>query len=630
MDDSLTILQGDAMEQLKTLPDESVHCCVTSPPYWGLRNYIDDDAPEKRFELGLEKTPEEYLAKMVAVFHEVKRVLRKDGTLWLNEGDAYASGGRGGGMDGERGEKQRSNEGALLGPKKAPPGLKPKDLCGMPWRLAFALQADGWYLRSDIIWHKPNPMPESVTDRPTKSHEYIFLLSKSANYFYDAEAVKEPAVYDGQPGNGRIFGSVNKSDGVPQDHRRGREWEGQQGGRNKRSVWTVPSFAYSDYGYDFSKADYVDRHGIPRKWSPDCPVHEQDGQLRQVNRATVSCGEQQHDQIDHSERTAHHHVLAQPSSVYPTDNCKTNSHEGNPSCGHQKNKIESKTSGEIDAVEREKSSRKRDIQPKSDPSKMDCSDHTYEHSAISHNIGTCKNSHDDLGVSVDKDDGEPLSRKHRKEPCLPAQDENISPNKSEELSLSFASPLPVSRTAHIESSKTCNKDKCLCTISQVSHFATFPPDLIKPCILAGTSARGCCAKCGAPWERVVEDSENYAAFKDSERKRKNGGMRSSELETAGLTRGSSNKSVTAERKTTGWRPTCQCQRYLPSNAAMLCAPTYAPYDTVPCTVLDPFGGSGTSGMVALELGRKAILIELKPEYIELARRRCEVTIGFNF
>ena len=198
----VTILTGDCREVLKTLPDASVNCCVTSPPYWGLRDYGHAD------QIGQESTPEEYVASLVAVFREVRRALREDGTLWLNLGDSYCS--QGGSHDGrednqpgvgaarawrngsgrvdgvvdERGQRNRNGNTVR--------NLKPKDLVGVPWRVAFALQADGWWLRSDIIWHKPNPMPESVTDRPTKSHEYIFLLTKSDRYYYDAEAIKEP------------------------------------------------------------------------------------------------------------------------------------------------------------------------------------------------------------------------------------------------------------------------------------------------------------------------------------------------------------------------------------------------------------------------------------------------------
>jgi DNA modification methylase len=206
--DPLTILQGDALAILKTLPDDSVHCCVTSPPYWGLRDYGVEG------QIGLEKTPAEYLERMVAVFEEVRRVLKKDGTCWVNMGDGYAGGGNGGGGSfakdySDYGDKNVPFRKGSRGVSKSKriecgsdrwggggnlrvPQLKAKDLVGMPWRLAFVLQDSGWYLRQDIIWSKPNPMPESITDRCTKSHEYIFLLTKSPRYFYDQEAISEP------------------------------------------------------------------------------------------------------------------------------------------------------------------------------------------------------------------------------------------------------------------------------------------------------------------------------------------------------------------------------------------------------------------------------------------------------
>jgi DNA modification methylase len=185
---SARILVGDCLDSLQTLPAASVQCCVTSPPYWGLRDYGQDG------QHGLEETPAAYVANLVRVFAEVRRVLRDDGTVWLNLGDSYAATGKSGG--GAQGQRWKEYGADTEGPKggkwsPAPPGLKAKDLVGIPWRVAFALQADGWYLRSDIIWHKPNPMPESVRDRPTKGHEYVFLLSKRPRYFYDADAVRE-------------------------------------------------------------------------------------------------------------------------------------------------------------------------------------------------------------------------------------------------------------------------------------------------------------------------------------------------------------------------------------------------------------------------------------------------------
>lgn len=227
-----TFYLGDTLEVLKTLPDKKYQCCITSPPYWGLRDY---GVPG---QFGLESTPEEYVSKMVEVFREVRRVLRDDGVLWLNLGDGYAS------------HPQNDKFSDPKAPRRTPfnrcrtSAFKPKDLIGIPWMVAFALRADGWYLRSDIIWEKPNPMPESVTDRPTRCHEYIFLLSKSERYFYDHCAIREPysedswariqrgrsknhKYVDGGPGNQTLARDISKACTYAE-------------GRNKRSVWTVP------------------------------------------------------------------------------------------------------------------------------------------------------------------------------------------------------------------------------------------------------------------------------------------------------------------------------------------------------------------------------------------------------
>tara|TARA_R110001583_G_scaffold191686_1_gene357320 strand:- start:93 stop:947 length:855 start_codon:yes stop_codon:yes gene_type:complete len=199
---NINILQGNCIETLQKLDDESINTCITSPPYWGLRNYNDEEK-----QLGMEDTPEEFVDNLVKVFREVKRVLRDDGTVWLNLGDSYNAGRNGGHAGGSKQNHkkylQRSGANVV--------GLKPKDLVGIPWRVALALQQDGWYLRQDIIWHKPNPMPESVKDRCTKAHEYIFLLSKSTKYYFDNEAIKE---------------DLAKSSNVSNK-------------RNKRSVWTI-------------------------------------------------------------------------------------------------------------------------------------------------------------------------------------------------------------------------------------------------------------------------------------------------------------------------------------------------------------------------------------------------------
>jgi DNA modification methylase len=226
---------GDCRRVLAGLPDCVFQTCVTSPPYWGLRDYGHAD------QLGLEPTPEEYVANLVEVFRQVRRVLRDDGTLWLNLGDTYAAGCMTGrqGVNSTTGRNVGQADGTTLAPRKPPVGLKQKDLCGIPWRVAFALQADGWWLRSDIIWSKPNPMPESVTDRPTKAHEYVFLLAKSERYFFDADAVKEE--FAGAAYQGRQNGAIVNGDRADKGRTIGMTTER----RNVRSVWPITPQPYS-------------------------------------------------------------------------------------------------------------------------------------------------------------------------------------------------------------------------------------------------------------------------------------------------------------------------------------------------------------------------------------------------
>lgn len=218
------------------LAAKSVHTVVTSPPYYGLRDYGVDG------QIGLEVTPDEYIANLVEVFRECKRILRDDGTLWVNIGDSYNGSapnqsGQNGYNDGRENRDKRYSTGGVN-------GLKPKDLIGIPWMLAFALRADGWYLRQDIIWAKPNPMPESVKDRCTKSHEYIFLLSKSSRYYYDSEAVKEESI---EPIRAR---EKNNGESAVDTKMRGYGGNcGNTGTRNKRDVWTVTTKPYKGAHY---------------------------------------------------------------------------------------------------------------------------------------------------------------------------------------------------------------------------------------------------------------------------------------------------------------------------------------------------------------------------------------------
>ena len=240
------ILIGDAYQYLATLTSKSVQCVVTSPPYWGLRDYGADG------QLGLERTPQEYVANMRMIFEQVWRVLKDDGTLWLNLGDSYAGSWGNQSRPGHRG-KQRAitkeqiqnfkpygnlKNATKTGSLERTPGLKGKDLVGTPWRVAFALQEDGWYLRQDIIWHKPNPMPESVRDRCTKSHEYIFLLSKSPKYLFNQESILEPFSTADHKGKTRERG-ITPLTAMKQDRSNSGGFTKNREGRNKRSVWSV-------------------------------------------------------------------------------------------------------------------------------------------------------------------------------------------------------------------------------------------------------------------------------------------------------------------------------------------------------------------------------------------------------
>jgi len=285
---TVQILNGDCRDVLKTLPDQSVHCVVTSPPYFGLRDYGVDG------QMGLEETPDAFVAGMVGVFREVRRVLRDDGTLWLNLGDSYANDTKwGGATSGKHVSALRGDTG--IGRRRTNTGLKAKDLIGIPWRVAFALQADGWYLRQDIIWSKPNPMPESVRDRCTKAHEYIFLLSKSQRYYFDAEAIAEPLAASSvkrlsqpslaqQAGSARVPGKTNgnmkavRAKGNRKTFRgggaytQGRSFDNDatvtndsvgnapnaRDTRKRRSVWTVATRGFKDAHFATFPPDLIE------------------------------------------------------------------------------------------------------------------------------------------------------------------------------------------------------------------------------------------------------------------------------------------------------------------------------------------------------------------------------------
>ena len=482
------ILIGDVLTRLGELSDESVQCVVTSPPYWGLRNY------GVAGQLGLEKTPEEYIAKMVAVFREVRRVLRSDGTCWVNMGDSYAGSGKGGHngynsttLNGSgHGQDQSRDAHKIMSLSKPtrfdkintaeadgrihtsgviPPfGVKPKDLVGIPWMLAFALRADGWWLRQEIIWAKPNPMPEKVTDRCTKSHESIFLLTKSAHYFYDAEAIKEPAAASSMLRWDQDIENQHGSERVP--------------GKTNWPMKAVGAGAFERLG----------REGANSRMRQDrAPSHSDERKVR-------TAGNKTHKTVAEYERSD-----------------------------------------------------------------------SEEHRTAA-------------GLLKIADTPDPMRNKR--------------------------SVWEIVTQPYAE-----------------AHFATFPEALVEPCILAGTSERGCCPACGAPWERVLAAQADYEEFKKTERERKGvgnssgGGMRAGPSGAPGLTRGTGNKSVCAITETTGWQPTCSCALAdLAENCELRTS-------TTPCVVLDPFCGSGTTGVVALRYHRDFVGIELNPTYAALAERR---------
>ena len=460
---TVRIMIGDALSQLAELPDESVHFVMTSPPYWGLRAYKGGDGM-----IGLEPTFDAHLENLVAVFREVRRVLRSDGTLWLNYGDAYASGSNRSVTDSA--SKQATYGGNVVRKGTTEYGLKPKDLMMMPARVAWALQADGWWLRSEIIWHKSNPMPESTRDRPASAHEKVFLLSKSGDTLF---------------------------------------WTHSR----KHGVRTKPE---PDY-YWRNRKTHVETDVAPPNWRE--LVDEDDKRIwARINRW---CG---HDYFYDSEAVRVPMADSSISRLAQDIDGQVGSkraHEGRKSNGNMK-AVGGKQRG-----------------------------HERRHDGFN-----------DRWDAMTKDEQQSGGANLR--------------NVWKIATHSFSE----------------------------AHFATFPPALVEPCIRAGTSAKGVCGQCGAPWVRVVEKKFKPQCEGDS-RAHISGPEMGHGWE--GTPRG------TTETSTTGWSPSCD------HDAA-----------PVPATCLDPFAGAGTVGLVADRFHRDAILIEISPDYAKMAQRRIEADAGGLF
>jgi len=831
----IQVLIGDALEKLRELPSESVHCVVTSPPYWGLRDYSrcsclqgtsgddrevvegiplseqfagrnsgnktpsherksDPNCPickgtgiiegVKEHQLGLEKTPEEYVQHLVEVFREVKRVLRDDGTFWLNLGDCYyGSWGNSGSRDGGQRElnEERLDRTAWDGHTDRPGSsfrhelLKPKDLVGIPWTVARALRSpyytgtirnereriwlaalletegticgfyhirkddgsprtgvhlhitncdqrlldeavrifpssaklvhlpsteshlgkrdvyrwhvfsikgkkqliaelyphliakrkqavvawnllglmesakhlghtsqkdgvrdlrkqmveilsslnsgvdvvlpewmneppslyeEGWYLRSDIIWNKPNPMPESVTDRPTKSHEYIFLLTKSSTYFYDQEAIREPAQDWGTRDRSR---GKYTQDGAPGQtpHSGLRDCNNASTGRNRRTVWEITTQPFPMQLIE-GEYDYVGRDGKPYIVSPDCPLHghwvNKQGQQkgRYDGRPTSSPTHNADKRIG---------LVSKPEdgSVSTPLNSSCICAEGNV-LQHSRQSIDvnkkpdahffvsnQESSSEIHSHTNRISESPKPGDESSGYSSLDDFPIAISHSMESHKRLVGLDRYDNVSEETPyhKPDNEPSSSSRSQQH---SRHEN---NTSEDFA----------QDAHASQRSVCRLDTgtepsrpiCTCQEYKMSHFATFPPELPETCIKAGTSQKGCCPKCGAPWERLVGKERYHAQWGGPAEKDAQEGVGQAQS----FIRNSKPGCTSVRTETFGWQPTCECKET----------------ETIPCTVLDPFAGSGTVGWVARSLGRKAILIDLNPIYGDLIRKR---------
>lgn len=634
---------GDVRERLAEMPDGSVQCCITSPPYWGLRDYgtaqweggdaecdhvnkhslqgATGERANRTFtgsqnfyreqcakcgarridrQIGLEPTPEAYVATMVEVFREVRRILRDDGVLFLNLGDSYWGGkGQNGtskslGNAKERGYQQP--RGTIVSEMRPQDGkhdtLKPKDLIGIPWRVAFALQADGWYLRSALPWVKRNPMPESVTDRPGNGVEYVFLLSKSQRYYYDHVAVMKAANMESQRG-APVNATMAEGNMTPDSNRRinyekGRHKVARRNFRNTDLFYSsldAPPFGLvSDadgepLALDVNPAAYKGWNeqvvwqrvpapddgadGMRCKVSQDCPIHGRRGQ---------PCDGPEDALLNHNEDTCR-----RPFQLQQPEQSSSSIPPGTPTTANSRGSLDQLCVRS--ATGRSNQTRKMDHAPSTILPCTPCEETTGH-------IGDRQDEQESAGTHHGKRENKTL-----------LDDCTDSPSNQNPHHTAGIEPQQDSSEA-LQTSCTC--EWYARKVKKTSHSATFPPKLVEPLLLAGTSEKGCCAKCGKAWERVVEKSREYGSYHNHE----NDLARGQRHEPGKKLVGDDFYEKYQPPKTTGWRPGCAC------NAAV-----------APCVVLDPFGGSGTVGAVALRHGRRAILIELNEAYKPLIEER---------
>lgn len=493
----IRILQGDCREVLATLPDASVQCVVTSPPYYGLRDY------GVAGQIGLEASPDEFVATMVAVFREVRRVLRPDGTLWLNMGDSYAMSTKG---SGAKTGSQGRNLGAHHTDRhwQIPTGLKAKDLMLMPARVALALQADGWWLRSAIVWHKPNPMPESVVDRPTSSYEMVYLFAKSERYYYDGYAIAEQS----------SSAYAEKTNQAVQDV------------RTDAAARSVLSEKRRSNGARLQAVLAAAR----------------DGMASDADRATEVSGRQC---IFGGER--------EDGPLFRLPERKAGDYETARSAPRQE---------------------------------------SWSHLHSDKAGMGCDQVEGGLSLPLLQETAETASNGS----CDPAQQRRTSRSVQHRASLQELQQQEGSQRSNVALRNARNVWTISTHAYPEAHFATYPPALVERCIKAGTSERGCCAQCGAPWVRQVEREPTRPGVTGGATPYDSNRPDGMTLRAGGFGGGSC--------ATTGWTPSCRC------NAG-----------TAPCVVLDPFAGAGTTLLVADQLQRHAIGIELNPAYAAMIRNR---------